>query len=389
MVLHMPWSRDVGGSRVQFELAEEFVRLGHKVDKFDVNDAVPPTLRSSLKFRRAGRILRMMLPGFSSMARRFVQKRGSNYDVIDAHHGNLPFSKSELHFDGVLACRSVGLIHFYNAFSRQNPAADQYRARTVLHRLLERLESRQGISDQDADRSFRAADVILVPTEHEAGYLNKILPDAAPASVVPFGLREEVLNAFRQANTTRRHCRNASHVAFIGSWDRRKGRDDWPHIVRKVRSASAETTFLLLGTVASEATVVQAFSPEDRPFVKVVPRYSNHDTPQHLSQATVAAFPSYLEGFAYGALELVAAGLPVVAYDIPSVAALITCTQLGSLVRVGDTHAFSDALLNHIRRTPEEATKDSEHCLAHAASFNLPSLAEKTLRAYSTRHAPT
>lgn len=33
MMLHMPWERNLGGSRVQLELAEEFIKLGHEVEK--------------------------------------------------------------------------------------------------------------------------------------------------------------------------------------------------------------------------------------------------------------------------------------------------------------------------------------------------------------------
>jgi hypothetical protein len=41
MILHMPWNRNLGGSHVQLELAEEFRKLGHKVEKFDLYDAFP------------------------------------------------------------------------------------------------------------------------------------------------------------------------------------------------------------------------------------------------------------------------------------------------------------------------------------------------------------
>ena len=41
MVLHMPWERNFGGSRVQLEIAEEWRKMGHEVEKFDDRDAFP------------------------------------------------------------------------------------------------------------------------------------------------------------------------------------------------------------------------------------------------------------------------------------------------------------------------------------------------------------
>jgi len=41
MLLHMPWSRNLSGARVQLELAEEFIHLGGQVKKFDWNDPFP------------------------------------------------------------------------------------------------------------------------------------------------------------------------------------------------------------------------------------------------------------------------------------------------------------------------------------------------------------
>jgi hypothetical protein len=64
MILHMPWTRDLGGSRVQFELAEEFRKQGHIVDKFDINDAFPRSNRLTVRFHAAV---------FHHRAARFVQ----------------------------------------------------------------------------------------------------------------------------------------------------------------------------------------------------------------------------------------------------------------------------------------------------------------------------
>jgi hypothetical protein len=41
------------------------------------------------------------------------------FDIVDAHQGDLPYSKQALNFKGLLVTRSVGLYTFYEEFARQ------------------------------------------------------------------------------------------------------------------------------------------------------------------------------------------------------------------------------------------------------------------------------
>src|SRR5947209_17738731 len=98
MVCHMPWSRNLGGARVQVELADEFRALGHQVEKFSYEDAFP---------KGRSRLGDLLDPrAFPRRARAFVQNRRADFDVIDAHQGNLPYSKPDLGFSGLLVVRS-------------------------------------------------------------------------------------------------------------------------------------------------------------------------------------------------------------------------------------------------------------------------------------------
>jgi glycosyltransferase involved in cell wall biosynthesis len=48
-----------------------------------------------------------------------------------------------------------------------------------------------------------------------------------------------------------------------------------------------------------------------------VPRFAAEALPELLAPCSVGIFPSYVEGFGYGVLEMLAASLPVIAYDVP------------------------------------------------------------------------
>jgi len=41
MVIHTPWTPNLGGPRVQLELADELRAMGHEVEKFSYEDAFP------------------------------------------------------------------------------------------------------------------------------------------------------------------------------------------------------------------------------------------------------------------------------------------------------------------------------------------------------------
>ncbi|MFN2468035.1 MAG: hypothetical protein ABR521_07925 [Gaiellaceae bacterium] len=104
MVLHAPWTLELGLSRCSVELADEFRALGHRVDKFDLDDAFPR--RTRLGSQLEGGL-------FWRRAVAFVQRHGHEYDVIQAEQGNLPVPRRALGYGGVLVCRSDGLVHFY------------------------------------------------------------------------------------------------------------------------------------------------------------------------------------------------------------------------------------------------------------------------------------
>src|SRR4051794_7685018 len=161
-VSRMPLDPNLGGPRVQIELGDEFRRRGHSVEHFSIEDAYPETAST-----RAGASWRSVT--FSRCAGRYVRRHGDRFDVIEAHHMDLPFSKRLLRYSGLLVARSSGLAHLYyleqRAAIRRWPAA---RGR-LLGDFNRRAVSR--IALLTAEASLRAADLINVANDSEAGFL--------------------------------------------------------------------------------------------------------------------------------------------------------------------------------------------------------------------------
>ena len=110
-IVNLPWDPRFGAARVWIEMAAEWSKAGHVVDKFCLTDAFPvPTASPPMA------ALRLMM--FPFRARKFVRRHAERFDVIDALVGTLPFTKNSLRFRGLLVARSVGLFHLYEKFER-------------------------------------------------------------------------------------------------------------------------------------------------------------------------------------------------------------------------------------------------------------------------------
>lgn len=76
------------------------------------------------------------------------------------------------------------------------------------------------------------------------------------------------------------------------------------------------------------------------------------DVEKFLQNIDIFAFPSMWEGFGYAAAEAMAAGRPVVAFDVSSNREVIEDGETGFLVPSGDVDCFADKII-HLAKHPE------------------------------------
>lgn len=65
---------------------------------------------------------------------------------------------------------------------------------------------------------------------------------------------------------------------------------------------------------------------------------------RQMARSDVFVFPTFVEGLPFSLIEAMAAGLPIVASDIPTIEGMITDDIHGKLVPVRDAHALADAV---------------------------------------------
>src|SRR6266446_801695 len=119
-IVNLPWDPRFGAARVWIEMAAEWSKAGHVVDKFCLTDAFPVATASAPMAA-----LRLMM--FPFRARKFVRRHAERFDVIDALVGTLPFPKKSLRFKGLLVARSVGLSIFMRNSNEPPPNAGRRR----------------------------------------------------------------------------------------------------------------------------------------------------------------------------------------------------------------------------------------------------------------------
>jgi glycosyltransferase involved in cell wall biosynthesis len=387
MVLHMPWNPNLGGPKPQIELAKEFSRLGHTVEKFDYYDAFPELQSSppSLSWIRKIFDPRFSMHSFSIRAKNFIQKNNHNFDIIDSHHGNLPFSKEELRFSGLVVARTAGLYIFYRQFNELVQENWNLPGNKNVFRRFFRLwrKFQQNSEDQNYVASLQKADSIILLNSDELAYVNNVLNLGSKCVVLPNGLTQHQHLTFQQSSQSTECRLKNKQIVFVGSWDRRKGSRDWPEITRMVRQVIPDACFLFLGTGLSVEEILNDLNLSACDWLKIIPSYQNIELPILLGNATVGAFPSYIEGFPIAVLEQLSSGLPVVAYDVPGSRAMLNCIDTSLMVPAGDIEQFSQKIIELISLGKTSYTKLSEQCIEVAQKFEWQKIAKETLDTYN------
>ncbi|MFM7471889.1 MAG: glycosyltransferase family 4 protein [Nodosilinea sp.] len=175
-------------------------------------------------------------------------------------------------------------------------------------------------------------------------------------------------------------------MVFIGSWGPGKGSKDWPEIIRCLQKNVPEVRFLFLGTssysAASQEAIIKDLNLPNPDCISIIPRFTDDEFPHLLSQATVGAFPSYIEGFPIAVLEQLAAGLPVVAYDIPGSREMLRHLKGDFLFQPGNSQDFSQKLTELLNMDDSVYLRLSQQCIAIAKDFDWQKITAETLETY-------
>jgi glycosyltransferase involved in cell wall biosynthesis len=316
---------------------------------------------------------------YQGALRVYLRRQAERYDVVDFDHEGLPFARGDFAPKTLMVARSVLLVHHLGTIRMPQPRGLRAMAGRLLRGRARRAERQRRIADATA--TIRgAADLINVSNDHDKAEL--VQRHGVPAekiAVIPFGM-----SAARQAEFDAQTSAPAPArpiVGFVGTFDYRKGATDFPRIVRDVVAAMPQTRFRLLGTKGLFTTaqqVLEFFPAGLRRHVEIRPEFAIGELPGLLSDCSVGVFPSYIEGFGFGVLEMLAAHVPVIAYDAPGPPMMLPPEYL---VEPGDGAAMARKVIDLLRDPARLATARA-WAKERSRAFCWRSIAERTVAVY-------
>jgi len=364
----VPLRSDLGATKVLIEVGQALTRLGCECEFID-----PKGMGNELGFSGTDGLHRYQIA-----VRDHLVRHAAEFDAVEFDQAALPFPRQMFAPETLLVARSVLLtLHF----SKIRFPRIQHWKHGLSHLLGSYTgKARQRRIEAEVLLTFQNADLINVANHDDVKELASRGIDGGKVAVFHYGLKEELNVALQKLASPRLE---KPVVCFIGTFDARKGGGDMPAIFERIRKLVPGVRFLLLGAkglLQTEEDVLGCFPANLRDSIRVVPAYSAAELPSLLKEATIGIFPSYVEGFGFAILEMMAAGMPVVAYQAPGPPEMLTKEFL---VPAGGrkelAQKVADLLLNEplFRSASSWARKRVEN-------FNWQQIAVKTLARYES-----
>src|SRR5258708_5167855 len=264
---------------------------------------------------------------FSAALRRFLQIHAAAYDVVDYDHIYLPYSRTQFSASTLMVARSVLLVHHFDRIRLPRLETRTWRATALISGP--RRWASQEFARRLADRTLRSSDLINVLNELDRSELERRGLRPEKIVVIPPGLTGRRLRAFSSNDPSVLPGR--PRIAFVGTLDPRQGASDISEIMTRVSGEIADVKIRLMG-VRNLTTndVMDLFPARLHAHLEIYREFRPEDLPGLLSDCSVGIFPSRIEGFGFGVLEMLAAALPVVAYNAPGAPMMLTSDYLVS-----------------------------------------------------------
>ena len=363
-------TRELGASKAPMELAGALRGRG-----WDVDVVGPETYAPHADGRQGIDRFLHLSRGLNSYLGHYARQ----YDVVDFDHELLPYPRQEGSATTLLVARTPLLaLYLDNDPVPRPPLTLRRLAGKILRDPVRRRVRRHRVKSTWS--TVQEADLVIVNNVHDKDELVRWGLGSERIAVTGLGMSRDRMDAFANASSA---PRSTPVVPFVGTFDYRKGALDLPTVVDAVAGHIPGVQFRLLGTrgmFRTEQEVRAHFPPALQSRIEVVPRYRPESLPQLLSGCSAGVFPSYLEGFGFGVLEMLAASLPVVAYDVPGPPMMLPAEWL---VPAGDTPALASKLV-HLLSDEDRLTRARTAAQRRAEAFTWDAAAKQTEDAYET-----
>lgn len=328
----VPYSKKLGATKNRIELAESLQKLGWEAFLIGYDEL-------GLDNKKMDALV------YSEALKNYLIRQAHLYDVVLYEYDTLPFDRKQFSPTTLFIARPA-LLHFdYEKIGI--PLNIKAKLAGFYQLLLKLLGDKKYFNKEERNnrriKSLKECDIIQVQNQSDLQSLVRKGFKKEKIIVVPNGISEERIKLFESVEHS---YATPFTIAFVGTFDFRKGAMDFPHILSTVIKEFPNCKFKFLGTkglFTTEQQVMSFFPKRLRSNISVMPVFEPKDLPSLLTDCQVGVFPSYFESFGFGALEMMAAGLPVVAYNASGPADFIIKELL---VPVGDKKQLVQKVLN-------------------------------------------
>jgi glycosyltransferase involved in cell wall biosynthesis len=315
MCCHLPLKATLGGAKVYLEAALTYRYFGHNVDLVGIDEIVGS---DSPYLNEHWRVL-----NFPQKLSEYLKQNAHRYDVVEYESIYLPFSLKES-VNCLMVARSVLLdLHMLHINIPRFSGLKSF-VGYFLRSWSRKMKLKQKINQ--SLKSMAYADFVNVPNPSDKEILIKHGIEANKIIVQPYGLFKSKFNHFKNIKSTSLENKKIKKIAFVGTFDNRKGAVEFPKIIKEILKSHPSSKFILLGVLGmfpSEESIYRYIGDEYRERVEIHGHYSPEELPELLKDCSFGIFPSYLESFGFGVLEMMAMGLPVVGYNSPGINMLL------------------------------------------------------------------
>jgi len=162
---------------------------------------------------------------------------------VDYEHPHLPFARSDFSPKPIFVARSVMLRHHIKSYAV--PVGKGLRAKIgqIVKSRKRQREQNQDIAD--STYAIQQADMVNLCNDDEKETLMRLGVPAGKIIVLPFGISRSRRPLFDAVSST---VPVLPRIAFVGSFDYRKGANEFPIIVEQILAQVPDAHFRLLGT---------------------------------------------------------------------------------------------------------------------------------------------
>jgi glycosyltransferase involved in cell wall biosynthesis len=308
---------------------------------------------------------------YQNSLKTYLQLNAEQYDVVDYDHEFLPFSRSEFTPNTLFTTRTVLLTQHLRHIKPPKP----FSFRSTLGRVRNFYKLQKRLTD--ADLTVKNADLINVPNQKDAQYLITQGIPSSKVCVIPYGISETRKNDFRA-------CLPAPppslKVVFLGSFDYRKGAMDFNYIFNELVSSYPDIKLLLLGTkglFTNKNQILNFFDEKIHKNIEVVMSFTREDIGEYLKDCSVGIYPSYMEGFPFGILEMLSSYIPVFSYDAPGAGMMLPKNHLAN---PGDKSELAKKVISYIQNDDHTTKRINAH--DSVSKFNWKDISITTINNY-------